>query len=419
MSTMRRVALIFSVVLSLAVVGVSWIIQPQHSPCSVSNSHGNALSTKFKARACTRSVMTPLKMTSNEDSNKENPLVTRSTSIRRLSVSGVSVSKDGFWVFFKAPSPVVSSESSPTTENGDDEENEKSNSDAVSKILPLQVTSDPQDAAAATSAESLTLLQLISGVDMAGPILPPEVLARMALLYCEDFERVLEVDVDPEEAARRNKVLEWIQKTIEQSLPEGSSRPQAYSECNVWQRSKIKLPKVSLDQVCLQQQSSASSSNNNGEVVHQWVLQCSIPEIGKVTVCPTPNIVEEASFEFDNTTSTNFLCLALALRYRAPIVLETLDDEGVEGSPFLNSPEELSEKFPMFKTVESLQDQSNRVHENIERGFEIQKLTGALRIAMEKGDEAAAKMIQEKLDKFDSLDDLPTIPDDFGIDEMQ
>mmetsp|Transcript_4125 Transcript_4125/g.6035 ORF Transcript_4125/g.6035 Transcript_4125/m.6035 type:complete len:482 (+) Transcript_4125:189-1634(+) len=172
-----------------------------------------------------------------------------------------------------------------------------------------------------------------------------------------------------------------------------------------------------------------NNNNNNNErdnVNHRWVLQCSFPEIGKVTICPTPNIVEEISYEFDDKTSTNFLCLALALRYRAPIVLETWEDgdsstEGASSSSanFIESQEELNENFPLFKTVESLKDQSNRVHENIERGFEIQKLTGALRIAMEKGDKAAASMIQEKLDQFDSLDELPTIPDDFGMDEMQ
>mmetsp|Transcript_23816 Transcript_23816/g.36811 ORF Transcript_23816/g.36811 Transcript_23816/m.36811 type:complete len:445 (+) Transcript_23816:279-1613(+) len=444
---MWRVRLINLVILfSLAGRGASWVIlPPRHQP--VRSSHGNnlqSLSTKLMSGRSTKSAMTPLlQMANEEDSNNINSnsmdeisATAMSTTVRRLSISGVSVSQDGFWAFLQVPPPlVVASESSDDDDDDDDKGNERNERQTNNVgVLPVQVTSDPQDATAATSAESLTVLQLISGVDMAGPILPPELLARMALLYCEDFERVLEVDVDPEEATRRNKVLEWTQKTIEQSLPEGSTRPQAYTECNVWQRSKIKLPKVSLDQVCLKQQQPSSNNSHphnteSHDVHHRWVLQCSFPDIGKVTICPTPNIVEEISYEFDNQTSTNFLCLALALRYRAPIVLETWEDSDSSGSGggvsssssmnLLESQEELNEKFPMFKTVESLKDQSNRVHENIERGFEIQKLTGALRIAMEKGDKAAASMIQEKLDQFDSLDELPTIPDDFGMDEMQ
>ncbi|KAL3900446.1 MAG: hypothetical protein SGARI_006243, partial [Bacillariaceae sp.] len=64
--------------------------------------------------------------------------------------------------------------------------------------------------------------------------------------------------------------------------------------------------------------------------------------------------------------------------------------------------------FPQRTTVGKLQQQSSRVTENIERGFEIHKLQGALTIAMKMGDEKAVEKIRAKLDEYDSMQDLPT-----------
>ena len=55
-----------------------------------------------------------------------------------------------------------------------------------------------------------------------------------------------------------------------------------------------------------------------------------------------------------------------------------------------------------------MQQQSTRVTENIERGFEIHKLQGALSIAMKMGDQQAVEKIRAKLDEYDSMQDLPT-----------
>lgn len=296
-------------------------------------------------------------------------------SIRRLSLSGVSVSSEGFWVFFQVPA---------------------SFKDDKVQTLPLQVTSDPQDMVAATSAESLTLIQLISGVDMAGPILPPEVLGQTTALFCETLE-----DADGEEAVCKKQILEFMKD----SLPKNA--PSLYSECNIWQRSKVKLPKVSIDQVYLQ----TALSDKEG-----WVYECSIPEIGKMDVRPSIDIFQEVSFAFNERVSPAFISVALALRYKAPISLENCG-----GSLQLLDNVELQDKFPLFRTVESLKDQSTRVQRNIERGFEVHKLTGALRISMEKGDEEAVRTIRKELDRYDSMDELPTLGSDtdFGLDELQ
>jgi hypothetical protein len=90
----------------------------------------------------------------------------------------------------------------------------------------------------------------------------------------------------------------------------------------------------------------------------------------------------------------------LALRYKAPIVLENLGDVDV--------PKDLDQDFPQRTTVAKLQQQSTRVTQNIERGFEIHKLTGALQIAMKLGDQGAVEKIRAKLDEYDSMSDLPT-----------
>ena len=82
--------------------------------------------------------------------------------------------------------------------------------------------------------------------------------------------------------------------------------------------------------------------------------------------------------------------------------------------------EKVEDQFPMYSTVETLQKTSKRVTKNIERGFEIHKLSGALRLAIEKGDTAAAAKIQNVLDELESMDDLPTLEEDKSkLDEME
>ena len=64
--------------------------------------------------------------------------------------------------------------------------------------------------------------------------------------------------------------------------------------------------------------------------------------------------------------------------------------------------------LPQRTTVAKLQHQSTRVAENIERGFEIHKLTKALEMARKFGDTAAEEKILAELQKFDSFEELPT-----------
>lgn len=262
-------------------------------------------------------------------SNQEGPPLRR-----RISVAGMSVSPNGFWVILQCSS--------------DD-------------YWPIQVTESEEDTVAATSLESLTLLQLLNGVDMAGPILPPELLSQLAVEHAEDHES-LQVLLD------------------EIILPPDS----LYSELSEWQKSRIRLPQVTLDAVEIQMEDST----------FKWTLACRSPTIGGFEFSP----------ETTSTTHLAFTCVALALRYQAPLTMATCQE-----NDFM-SLQDVEKRFPLFYTTQNLRKPADRVQKNLQQGFEIHKLTGALKMAMERGDAKAASLIREKLDEYDSFEDLPTLP---------
>lgn len=271
------------------------------------------------------------------------------TRCRRVSIAGVSVSPKGFWAFLQIPGQ---------------------------GYLPLQVTHNPQDSYTSTSPESLTLLQLISGVDMAGAILPPDILAQLVVLHAESQPTVL----------HSQDILQSLE------LPEGVD---SYSETNQWHRSRIKLPQVTLDELTL----------------YPLRFDVTIKGLGPLSFVPSEDELKQVCWSYDEA-SRDFLALALALRYRAPII--------VRKEPPSTTLENIEDEFPMFATVENLQRTSYRVQKNIERGFEIHKLSGALRVAIEKGDNAAAAKIRKALDELESMDDLPTLAEEHSeLDEME
>ena len=268
--------------------------------------------------------------------------------IRRLSIAGVSVSPHGFWLMLQVP------------QEG---------------IWPVQLTQSSVDAYSATTPEALTILQLIAGVDMAGAILPPDVLSKMVVLGCE---------ADPS-----IDIAEQLLARVYALLPEGSF---SYTETPDWYKAKIRLPQVMLNEVRMMPLS----------------LECSIRNIGSLSLRLSDPVVKEVCYNFDNVTSSAFLAVALALRYNAPLVLgetaklDTLNEE------------DITQKFPMYSSVGTLQDTSQRVTKNIARGFEVNNLQGALRIAMDRGDVRAVERIREKLDEYDKMDDLPTLEESNG-----
>lgn len=277
----------------------------------------------------------------------------RETSIkqcRRITISGVSVSPQGFWTFLRM--------------SGDG-------------YLPIQITQNPQDAHSSTSPESLILLQLISGVDMAGAILPPDTLAKLVVFHAESNPTALH--------------SEEIFNHLE--LPSGVN---TYSEGNEWQRSRVKLPQVTLDELTL----------------FPLRFDVTIRDMGPLSFVPSETELREVCWSYDES-SRDFISLALALRYKAPIIVQ-------EDPPSSKTMDFIKDQFPMYSTVERLHQTSSRVTKNIERGFEVHKLSGALRLAIDKGDKVAASKIQQALDKLESMDDLPTLKEEENhLDEME
>ena len=317
----------------------------------------------------------------NDDhDNRSSPTI---PVLERLQVSGVSVSPKGFHMLLQKSST--------------------SSQDAC--YIPIKVTNDIQDAVAATSPESLTLCQLLSGVDMAGAILPPELLSKLVVYHVEqkkqDNGSLLPVE---------QKILE----EIHQSLSKFEQAGDTYKDAHEWFQSRIRLPQVTLDQLTLIPSQDDDDDNNNKL---QWKcrLECALPEQKEKIVLPSvqTDLLSSLAFHFDPDTSLMFTCLALALRYKAPIVLEVPSEtrSEVEVHPYtkrLLTADQLDAQFPQRTTVGKLQQQSTRVTENIERGFEIHKLQGALSIAMKMGDKQAVEKIRAKLDEYDSMQDLPT-----------
>ena len=328
----------------------------------------------------------------------------------RASVAGVSVSAEtGFWVMLQM-----------ATTNDKDE--------IVSSLLPIQVTDDPLDRCAATSGQALTIVQLLSNVDMAGVILPPQVLAQLVIVALEEANNSHVAD----DGAIIGSVHEHWQFNLLHSVKDqvgelvsGKKADEdfddefSYTDASLWVRSRTKLPVCTLDQVHFNvvDESIDLDVVVRGEGEEQGNQRFILENLSEKTVS---SVLQE---EYRIGVSKNFMAIALALRYKAPITvtLPTANDDDDE--TIFYSEKELQAKFPLYTTVANLQRTSNRVFENIERGFEYQKLQAAYNIARNKQDFKAMAKIQEKLDEMDNnlingMDDLPVQPES-DMDSME
>jgi len=276
------------------------------------------------------------------------------SSRRRTQVAGVSVHSSGFYVILQI---------------------------AENAFWPLQLTNDPLDQrGAATSPEALTILQLLAGVDMAGALLPPDALAQMTVIHCE------------EEA--NNRIAQDILESVK--LPESSSA-EKYSQLHSWFRSRIRLPTCTLDEVCFQNK--------------DFSYRVAVKDFGKLSVPPPgEEILQQVCYEYHPDVSSSFMAVALALRYKTPILVVTTTPDKTTTIDTMTR-EELMKEFPLYSSVDQIHQRSSRVKNNIERGFEIHQLQAALRLALEKEDFPAAEKIRQKLDTLDSMEDLPVQPE--------
>lgn len=424
-----------------------------------------------------------------------------SKKIRRMDVRGVSVSPSGFLLLlstaYREGGAGGSGGGIGGNDNGKSSKTPKSSSSSSSEsstraavTIPIRITSSSADAYATTSAESLTILQLLSGVDLAGAILPPDMLQKVVSLYCSRDEDNHSLDENDNVGKKGGKVVmvedelgllqrgneenggvnvrgiedtaarEVVKDFLAKTLPEGTT----YESANVWQRGRVKFPKMTLDSVRIDVtppmvgETGVSEREDNGDStlsVHTvpltFYLDCTIEGLARLSVPLhsewnvegegihlegtepdlSSSILREVCYDYDLDTSGAFVSLALALRYRAPILIEAeglkrlvaLDSatagHGSAGTPRrtfclvgIEDEASIRQYLPAYKTLSSLRDASERVVKRIEKGFEVNKLQSALRIAMDRGDKAAIKKIRKELDKLDSFDDLPTTNED-------
>lgn len=360
-----------------------------------------------------------------------------SRSLERLSLAGVSISAQppGFFVLLQA------------AQQG--------------SYLPLAITLDPQDAYATTSPESLTLVQLLSNVDMAGAILPPETLAKLVVLSCESVpelfleepqRQVLEavhaslrkvkagMSTSASTTSRSNDAASSDNDDTSNELDESIS----YADAHPWLQSRVQLPQVTLDELVLSYEGKGDDETKDSVRASlsspsswQCTLKCKVKSIsGTISVRATPELIQAVSYNYDERgSSALFIGIALALRYKSPIVLQQRQqqqqqqkapieecEENTTGGgttitiPFVPDAATLDELFPQRTTVAKLHQSSKRVTQNIEKGFEIHKLTKALEIARRLGDTKAEAKIRAELDKRDSFQELPTTPTTFMAD---
>jgi hypothetical protein len=302
--------------------------------------------------------------------------------IYRAAFSGVAVSPTGFWVMFQV---------------------------GVDQYWPVQVTAvtETTGASKVTSPEALTLLQLLAGVDMAGAILPPDILARIIIGVC-----------DNDTTKDSGGIADLVRRSS--NWPDQTQAPvdAAYLDLPDWWQSRIRLPVCTLDEIHYQESESSDGSSGT------WEYQCQVRDVGPQTVTPTCNVLQKVAWSDPATTvaaddedsedvtcneQAAFFALALALRYKAPIRLSlaATDSSNSNSDALLLSHDQVLEQFPLYRSRDKLQETPATVTKNIERGFEYHKMQRALQIAIEKRDMAAAAKIRVRLDEMDSLEDLP------------
>mmetsp|Transcript_35034 Transcript_35034/g.84820 ORF Transcript_35034/g.84820 Transcript_35034/m.84820 type:complete len:333 (+) Transcript_35034:342-1340(+) len=282
---------------------------------------------------------------------------------------------------------------------------------------------------------------------MAGAVLPPETLAQMAIVQSEEAYYTRTSSEQDDSSGRvviksnGDLLDEYMQTILPKECPS-----QSYKDAPQWFQSRTSLPQITLDQVLIQYDPATKEC--------QCQLTCALPRnilwnidatTGTTTttqadelaaaathgkkssfvVSVTPELVEPFAFNYNPETSHIFTALALALRYKAPIVLQVKQDDVQDEVDVDNDnidsyyypPELLEQDFPQRTSVQKLHQQTSRISQNIETGFKVNQLTGALQIAKRLGDTKAIEKIQAKLAEYDNMDDLPVVGEDDNNDK--
>lgn len=288
-----------------------------------------------------RTAAAPLRSSTSENDDNDHAIAKNDDdgTFREANVAGVSVSPTGFLVLLQS---ILKTDSN---DNGE-----------VEAAFPVALTSPPPDVAisksnmtmpelfrenadqtSVTSAEALTFLQLLNGVDMATPILPPDTLSLICVWYAFLLEEggsdvgsgggdgsgdgslvVVEDELglsteesklveSSDSAVKDNtnddddfqKALDYIRTMVRTTLPPSSddgSDLVSYMEASPWQRARVQLPRAWLHGVRLQMLDDDDlpfQSSNNEEnsfdicrIPLEFVLECSVDDGSKMMEIP-------------------------------------------------------------------------------------------------------------------------------------
>ena len=328
-------------------------------------------------------------------------------AVRRLGLTGVSVSGGGFAVLWGL-----------------------ANAKGEKVFWPWYVTT-PQagDKKAVTSAQALTLCQLIAGIDLAGSRLPADLLAQVTVLSCEQDAGLsdrISTAADPNNnGGTAERLVQDIQRQVQsiqrQWFPKEAakaSKPLSYTDALGWIRARVRLPVCTLDQIIVE-------PNTDSDGRFQVSLHVQVRGYGRLVVeHVTDQVLSDAleplydDYTFSDETRRAFLTTALSLRYKAPVLLEH-DGDATDPEEDKNLfVKDATQAFPLYTTVAKVQTPSDRVVSHIERSWEVHQLQAAYQIAIKKKDMKAVAKIRAKLDEMEEMSELP-VQADSELDSMQ
>jgi hypothetical protein len=157
---------------------------------------------------------------------------------------------------------------------------------------------------------------------------------------------------------------------------------ESYSQANEWQRSRIRLPQVTLDELTL----------------YPLQLDVTVKGFGKLLFCPSKASLQQVCWDYDKALK-QFMSLALALCYKASMMIH---HAVVDKKVLPKNYSDVERKFPLYSSVQTMQMSLQQVSQNIESTFQLHQLHGALKIANDHGDtKAAAKIRASKLEELE------------------
>ena len=337
---------------------VAFLPSTTQSLCKLQPQNSHYQSSKFRRRQKQEKLKGLLLQYSTQTNSDHNGHVNR---FQTLTITGASTSSLGFLVLVNSslgddgeqlafPIQLTSSGAPPTASSNKDTD---SNNIKIPSLFKENV-----DQTSVTTPEALTFLQLINGVDMATPILPPDTLSLLCVWYafllddesnCESGIVEVEDELGLDQTSDSNPPdfvlsLEYIRsfvKTMLFDITGAMDENSNYLNISQWQRGKVRLPDVRLRGVRVEEiEVTRTEQPIEAEVQTiplQFTLECSVDDGSKTFQLPLFNIpdsfgsndlrsredvqvsekvLQNLCHNFNNETSAAFVALSLYHRYQ-------------------------------------------------------------------------------------------------------